>query len=195
MCCPFRARSAQAFDAFAVMDKIAITESLKMCLGRRLVSARRRLYELEGVPISELDIAEVVFSFDAPNTVRYFSWEQTNNEFELSVRGKSHLVDDSRPEIPVEDDALLAKLLGKRLTLFELYADEFGSTVAALLHFEKESCVVAVGHETWREETQTANFQFFSGDDICLWTAEEFVAALRKHKLEAVAREENEAFL
>jgi len=177
------------------MDKIAITEILKICLGQRLVYAKRRLYELEGVAIAELDLAEVVFGFDAPNIMRYFSWEQANDEFQLSVRGKSHLVEDTRPEISAEDDALLSKLLGKQFTLFELYADEFGSTVAALLRFENDSCAVAVGHETWHGETQTAEFQFFSGDDLYLWTTEKFVDALRKHTLEVVAREENKTFL
>ena len=143
----------------------------------------------------ELDSAEVVFSFDAPDTTRYFSWEQANDEFELSVRGKSHLVEDPRPEISAEDDALLSKLLGKRLTLFELYADEFGSTVAALLRFENDSCVVAIGFETRREETQTAGFWVFSGNDLYLWTEEEFVDASRKHKLELVAREEEKISL
>lgn len=100
------------------------------------------------------------------------------------------MVDGARPEILAEDDALLSKLVGKQLTLFELYADEFGSVVAVLLRFENESCIVAVGHETWCEETQTAEFRFFSGDDLYLWTEEEFVDALGKHKLEVVAREE-----
>ncbi len=177
------------------MDKITIIESLKPCLGTRLVSAKRRLYELEGVSISELDLAEVVFSFDAPGAIRYFSWKQFKDEFVLSVSSDSHLVEDPLPEILAEEDALLSKLLGKQFTLFELYEDEFGSTVVALLRFENESCVVAVGHETWHEETQTAEFRFFSGDDLYLWTAEEFVDALRKHELKVVAREEAETFL
>lgn len=177
------------------MDKITIIESLKICLGVHLASAKRRLYELEGVSILELDLAEVVFSFDAPDTTRYFSWEQADQEFELSVRGKSHLIEDPRPEFSAEDDALLSKLLGKRLTLFELYTDEFGNTVAALLRFENDSCVVAIGYETRGEETQTAGFWVFSGNDLYLWTEEEFVDASRKHKLELVAREKEKISL
>ena len=178
-----------------IMDKIAIIDSLKSCLGKRLVSAKRRLYDVEEIAVEDLDLAEVAFGFDAPDTVRYFSWVQTGNEFVLSVRKDTHLVDGSRPEISAEDDILLSKLLGKRLTLFELYEDEFGSVVAVMLRFENESCVVAVGHETWDDERKTAEFRFFSGDDLYLWTEENFVEALGKHKLEVAAREENKVFL
>lgn len=170
------------------MDKIAIIENLKNCLGKRLVFAKRRLYEFEGV--TELDLAEVVFYFGAPDETLCFRWEFSNDKFILCVRKESHLIDEPFPEILAEDDTLLSKLLGKRHTLFELYEDEVGSTVAALLRFENESCVVAVGHETWNEEMQTAEFRFFSGDDLYLWTEENFVDALGKHELQVVEHEE-----
>lgn len=177
------------------MDKIAVIENLKNCLGKRLVSAKRRLYDVEEIAIAELDLAEVAFGFDAPDAIRYFSWVQADDKFVLSVRKESHLVDEPRPEILAEDDVLLSKLLGKRHTLFELYEDEFGSVVAVRLSFENESCVVAVGHETWDDEKQTAEFRFFCGDDLYLWTEEDFVDALEKHKLEVVAREEDKISL
>lgn len=68
------------------MDKIAIIDSLKNCLGKLLVSAKRRLYDVEEIAVEDLDLAEVAFGFDASDTVRYFSWMQTSNEFVMSVR-------------------------------------------------------------------------------------------------------------
>lgn len=177
------------------MDKITISDSLKPCLGKRLISAKRRLYELEGGSVSELDSAEVVLDFDAPEAIRYFSWEQANDEFKLSVRHISHLIDEPRPEIQAEDDPILLKLLGKNLTLFELYEDEFGNVVAVLLLFEIESFVIAVGFDEWNVEEQKSNFRFFSGDDLFLWTTEEFAEALKKHNLVVKVREETKSFV
>ena len=176
------------------MEKIAIIESLKNCLGKRLISAKRRLYELEGGSLDSLDLAEIVLVFDAPDSTRYFSWEQVGDEFELSVCNGSHLIDEPRPDIQAESDILLSKSLGKRLTLFELYADEIGSMIATLLHFETEILVVAVGYDEWNVEKQNSEFRFFSGDDLFLWTAEEFVDALSKQKLKVAARLEVESF-
>lgn len=86
------------------MNKVAFTEIWKSCLGARLVSAKRRLYETEGVAVSQLDLAEVVLSFDALDSTRYFSWEQAGDEFELSVRSESHFVKEYFPEIAAIDD-------------------------------------------------------------------------------------------
>ncbi len=170
------------------MNKVAFTEIWKSFLGARLVSAKRRLYETEGVAVSQLDLAEVVLSFDALDSTRYFSWEQAGDEFELSVRSESHFVKEYFPEIAAIDDAILSKSLGKRHTLFELYENEVGSVVAVSLYFENKSFAIAVGYDEWNEDMQKANLKDFFGNDVFLWTTEEFVEALRNHKLNVAAR-------
>ena len=191
--------SSQPFDAFFMIHRHSYIENLKTkyaeqlqaCLGKPLISAMRRFYKFEDIEVSHPDTAEVVLVFDAPEITLYFSWEQFDDEFDLSVGEKSHLIDNQFSETQAEDDNILSKSLGKIFTLFGLYEDKFGSTLAALLRFENESFVVAVGHsEPPNLDEQTEEFLNFYGDDFYLWTTAEFTAALQKHNLEVAVRSE-----
>ncbi len=170
--------------------KTEYAELLKTCLGKRLVSGVRRFYRFEDIEVTHPDTAEVVLSFDAPETIRYFSWVQFDDEFDLSIHNESHLVGGQFSETQAEDDKILSKSLGKIFTLSELYEDKFGSTLAALLRFGDESFVVAVGHSEWKTDEQKEEFLNFYGDDFYLWTTAEFTAALQKHNLEVAVRSE-----
>lgn len=163
--------------------KIKYSELLKSCLGKRLVSARRRFYKFDDdIDVTHPDTSEVVLFFDS--TTLYFCWEQFDDEFDLSIGDKTHLIDGQFFEGKAEDDNILSKVLGKSLTLFELYEDKFGSVEAALLRFEDESLVLAIGHSEWDANEQQEEFKNFYGDDLYLWTLEDFQVALHRHKLE-----------
>ena len=166
--------------------KIEYSEFLKSCLGKGLVSARRRFYKFDDdTDVTHPDTSEVVLFFDL--IILYFSWEQFDDEFDLSIRDKTHLIEGQFSEINAEDDNILSKVLEKKLTQFELYEDKFGSILATLLRFEDESLVVAVGHsEPPTLDDVEDEFLNFYGDDFYLWTKEEFTAALQKHNLEVV---------
>lgn len=176
--------------------KTEYAERLKTCLGKYLISAQRRRYKYDDIEVTPPDdTAEVVLTFDGLLSL-YFSWEQFDDEFDLSVGEKSHLMDNQFSETQAEDDNILSKSLNKIFTLFELYEDKFGSTLAALLRFEDESFVVAVGHsEPPNLDEQTEGFLNFYGDDCYLWTVTDFTAALQKHNLEVAIRFEAEQSL
>ena len=167
--------------------KTEYAELLKTCLGKPLVSAKRRFYKFEDedIDVTHPDTAEVVLVFDASEATVYFSWHQFDDEFDLSIGEKSHLIDNQFSETQGERDSILSKSFGKNFTLFELYEDKYGSTLAVLLRFEDESFVLAVGHsEPPTLDELTEEFLNFYGDDFYLWTTEDFTAALQKHNLE-----------
>ena len=170
--------------------KTEYAERLKSCLGKRLISAQRRRYYYDDIEVTPPDdTAEVVLVFEILEKPLYFSWVQFDAEFDLSLRDKSHFAEGQFTETQAEDDNILSKPIGKIFTLFELYEDKFGSTLAALLHFEGESFVVAIGHsEPHTLDDIKDEFLNFYGDDFYLWTATELTPALQKHNLEVAVR-------
>lgn len=188
------------FDAFIMAHKLAYIENLKteyaerlkICLGKRLTSAQRRWYKYDDYDVTPPDdTAEVVLDFEGLSSL-YFSWVQFADEFDLSLSDKSWLRDGGFSDTQAEDDDILSNSVSKVFTSFELYEDEFGSTLAALLNFEEDSLVVAIGHsEPPNLDAQMDEFLNFYGDDFYLWTKTEFKAALQKHELKVAVRVEN----
>lgn len=160
-------------------------DRLEACLGKLLISAKRRFYKQEGCDEFPPDTREIVLTFDSRTL--YFDWEQYDDEFDLAIHDETHLTDGQFSERKAEDDGILSKVLGKKLTEIELYEDEFGSLLAALLSFEDQSLVIAVGHSDSNPHDpndQEEEFRHFHGDDFYLWTVDEFKAALQKQPLE-----------
>lgn len=69
--------------------KTEYAELLKNCLAKRLISAQRRRYNYDDIEVTPPDdTAEVVLTFDGLKPL-YFSWEQFDDEFDLSISDKS----------------------------------------------------------------------------------------------------------
>lgn len=169
------------------MSTKTFAEIWQPCLGKRLASGKRRLLHANYAD-PELDLAEVMLCFDAPGLVRYLSWAQTAEDWELDVREQSHLIDEPFPEVRAEDDRVLSQALGKHHMAADMFENEIGELAAAALHFEDCCFVVALGNYEWDVEKEEAVFRYFFGDDVFLWTPEQFVNASRVSTVKLVKR-------
>ena len=156
------------------------------CLGQTLSGGKKRLSPCGDVEVANLDMAELVLCFNDATLTRYLSWEQTNlldgGDFMLAARPKTFLIDEPEEpftEIPAEQDQILSQFIGQIHTELELILNEYEELMAAVFYFESSCFIAAVGFERWEDEKQRSKFVGFGGDDLFLWTPEQFIEALR----------------
>jgi hypothetical protein len=155
------------------------------CLGQTLSGGKKRLHSCDGVEVGNLDLAELVLCFNDATLTRYLSWEQIplpGSGFMLAARPKSFLIaepEEPFPEIPAMQDQILSQFIGQIHTEVELILDEDEELMAAAFYFERACFIVAVGCEHWDDVKQKSKFDGFGGNDLFLWTPEQFSEALR----------------
>jgi hypothetical protein len=156
------------------------------CLGQTLSGGKKRLYHYDSVEVGNPDLAELVLYFNDSTLTRYLSWEQvpllSGGDFMLAARPKTFLIDEPEepfPEIPAEQDQILSQFIGQIHTEVELILNELEELMAAVFYFERACFIAAVGFESWDDEKQGSKFVGFGGDDLFLWTTEQFIEALR----------------
>jgi hypothetical protein len=155
------------------------------CLGQTLSGGKKRLHPYGGVEVANLDLAELVLCFNDATLTRYLSWEQApqfGGDFMLAAQPKTFLIDEPDepfPEIPAEKDQVLSQFIGQIHTEVELILNEDENLMAAVFYFERACFIAAVGVEHWDDVKQKSEFGGFGGNDLFIWTPEQFIEALR----------------
>jgi hypothetical protein len=138
-----------------------------------------------GVDVADLDLAELALCFKEANLTRYLSWEQTpmgHGDFALVAKAKTSLIDEPPepfPEIQAEQDLLLSQFIGRTHTKVELFLNEYEELMAAAFYFDSACFIAAAGFERWDDVKQEARFEGFGGNDLFLWTQEQFIKVMK----------------
>ena len=80
----------------------------------------------------------------------------------------------------------MSQALGKQHTAFELFRTKHSELVAVSLYFENYSFAVSIGSYEWDVEKQTAEFQDFHGNDVFIWTPEQFIKCMQASPVQLV---------